>query len=246
MMKRLACIFLIIAIFVSGLAFSKVNGQGTTVGGNITSNTEWTVNGSPVILNASVTVLANTTLTIDPGVTVNLGNRLLTVSGTLVAMGTSDNMITFTVPDNQSFNVQIYFSSTSVGWSDATNSGSIIQYATFNKVVLQLTSSVKIDNCQFSSSSAQPFIGVSSGSPIISNNKIVFNGVGAGNTYGVSVNYGTPVITNNEFDGGGQLTGINAQASGFTISNNVFSNCWLGIKAETAVTVAIQGNSFLG
>ncbi len=97
---------------------------------------------------------------------------------------------------------------------------------------------------------------ISGGTPIISNNKIVFTGQDSGHySYGINVNSGaTPVISNNAFDGNGQLTGINLQiytptgmsSPSFTISNNLFSNCWLGIKAETAATVTVQGNSFLG
>jgi parallel beta-helix repeat protein len=262
-MKRLACIILIVALLISGLAFVKVNVKGTTVNGNITTNTEWTINDSPVLFNSSITVYPNATLTIDPGVIVNFGlYHSLTISGALNAIGTADNKITFTRPDNQTVYTTILFGLSGLTYNQTnTVSGGTIQYATFNRVALQLgSSSTTVDNCYFSFSSTQSAISVSGGSslvsPIISNNKIMYNGQDPSHyAYGININSGaTPIINNNEFDGNGQLTGINLQIytpSGmsnpaFTISNNVFSNCWLGIKAETAATVTVQGNSFSG
>jgi len=248
--KRLACIILIITILVSGLAFVRTGVHAATVGGNITTNTEWTTNDSPVILNGSIRLTANATLIIDPGVTVNFGNSYysIDIGGTLVAIGTPDNPITFTIPDNQTNGRSIFFEPSSPGWSDATNSGSIIQYANFNKIYVYTSSSLKIDNCNFNFAVPQSPIIISGGSPTISNNKIVFTGQDPSHyCYGISVQSGTPTITNNEFDGNGQLTGINAQSSNpFTISNNIFSKCWIGVKAPTTVVLTVQGNQFLG
>jgi len=251
---------LTVVLLVGGLAFVKIDVRGTTVGGNITSDTHWTIDDSPITFNSNVRVYPNATLTIDPGVNVNFSSRYLTISGMLVATGTPDSRITFTIPDNQPSNTPLFFDSSSLGWNDLTNSGSIIQYASFNRVALQISNGIKIDNCYFSFSTTQSPIAISGGSsgasPIISNNKITFNGQDSSHyAYGISVNSGaTPVINNNEFNGNGQLTGINLQiyaptgmsSPAFTISNNVFSNCWLGVKAETAATATVQGNSFLG
>jgi parallel beta-helix repeat protein len=56
---------------------------------------------------------------------------------------------------------------------------------------------------------------------------------------------GTPVISNNEFDGNGYLTGIVSTSPGsVTISNNIFSNCWSGIKAQTGSVLTVEGNTF--
>ena len=142
----------------------------------------------------------------------------------------------------------IFFEPPSPGWSDAINSGSIIQYANFNKIYIYTSSSLKIDNCNFNFPMPQSPIFISGGSPLISNNKIVFTGQDPNHyCYGISVQSGTPTITNNEFDGNGQLTGINAQSSSsFTISNNIFSKCWIGVKVPTTVVLMVQGNQFLG
>ena len=57
---------------------------------------------SPIIFNGTVTVGNGVTLTIDPGVTVNLGIYSLQVGGTLIATGDVDNKILFTLRDNVS------------------------------------------------------------------------------------------------------------------------------------------------
>ncbi len=81
-MRRLACIILIVTVLVS-VVFSVNCAHATTVGGTLTADTEWTQAESPINFNGTVTVGNNVNLTIDPGVTVNLGMYALFVSGTL-------------------------------------------------------------------------------------------------------------------------------------------------------------------
>jgi hypothetical protein len=70
----------------------------TIVGGEITTDTTWTLAGSPYIVrDQNLTVRDNVTLTIEAGVTVQLNaGRNLWVYGTLSAVGTSAQPITFT------------------------------------------------------------------------------------------------------------------------------------------------------
>lgn len=73
---------------------------GTSISTDITSDTTWTPSGSPYVLDASIIhVAAGTTLTVDPGVTVEFGVGGLSqfvIQGTLSAMGTAANHIVFT------------------------------------------------------------------------------------------------------------------------------------------------------
>jgi parallel beta-helix repeat protein len=243
--RRLACIIVIVTILVSGLAFVRI-AHATQVSGVLTSDTHWTIDDSPVTFNGTVTVGANVTLTIDPGVTVNLGVSSLQIRGTLIAVGDASNKILFTVRENMSQYISepIFFTNSS-SWDPNTNSGSIIQNAILNKISLYVISSPKIDNCYINFTTTQSAISVSAGAPIISNNIISFNGQDSAHyVTGITVNTGMPIITNNEFDGNGYLTGVSSSDSG-TISNNVFSNCWIGVKAQSRSTITVNGNSFL-
>jgi len=300
-MKRIACIILILSLCFTGLFFVKT-AYGTTVGGTLSTDTHWTQTDSPVSFKGVVTISDGATLTIDSGVIVNLGYYYLSVSGTLVAIGDVNNEISFTASGNNTsnyFTEPIVFSPSSTSWSDSTNSGSIIRYANFNSVYLDLNGSPKIDNCQFTlASTSQVIISVNNGSPVITNNTITynkqgsypyassisifggtplidsnrFNGVSSSSASSdISVSSGSPVITNNVFEGqysisniGIKLGSSNSQitnnqfqgksslnailASSFsdsTISNNVFTNCVVGVTVQSQSQLTIKGNSFL-
>jgi hypothetical protein len=279
-MKRLACTIIVVTVLVSGLLFVRI-AHGTTVSGMLTSDTEWTQLDSPVNLNGTLMVQNNATLTIDPGVTVNLGFYSLSVRGTLIAAGDANNQVSFAaqyVVGNSTvnnLNAPIFFTSSSTPWSDATDSGSIIQNAVLSGINLQINNaSPKIDNCILNFGyTYSPVISINSGSPIISNNTFDYNGQGSApnvnfinvfggspsitnnlfegnyansNTNGIMVTSGVPLITNNQFQGNGYLTAILASTdSPFTVSGNVFSDCLAGIKAQSRTTLTVAGNSFL-
>jgi hypothetical protein len=78
--------------FVSALEYS-----GTDVGGGITTNTTWTVLGSPYTVTADAFVLVDVFLTVEPGVTVKFDNGTSTiVDGTLIIQGNSAHETIFT------------------------------------------------------------------------------------------------------------------------------------------------------
>ena len=85
---------------MSGNSTSGGGENGIAIpGGSITTSGKWNTAGTsfPYLLNYHVTVAVDTTLIIDPGVTVKaLGNKGLYVNGTLSAVGTNSLPITFT------------------------------------------------------------------------------------------------------------------------------------------------------
>jgi len=92
-----------LAVFASGTILFGVipavpASAATYVTSNISTNTTWTPAGNPYIITSTVGVLAGATLTIEPGVVVQLGplTTSLSVSGTLHAVGTEAQHITFT------------------------------------------------------------------------------------------------------------------------------------------------------
>jgi flagellar hook assembly protein FlgD len=82
-----------------GLAFSAASAAAgqTTVGGTLTANSEWTAGGGPYIAAHGFSIAAGVTLTVDPGVMVELGSgQSVIVAGTLNAIGSSASPIVFT------------------------------------------------------------------------------------------------------------------------------------------------------
>ncbi len=117
-------------LMLSGLhTFSQ-----TPVSGIISSNTSWTTANSPYIITGNVLLDSGYTLTIQPGVIVKFDSlKCLQIGGTLTAIGTSSNPITFT--SNQTNHVAGYwgyvlFNETSVGYDTITQTGSVLQYCT--------------------------------------------------------------------------------------------------------------------
>ena len=69
----------------------------TDVCGPITTDTTWTLGGSPYVVTCNVVVFAGATLTIEPGVEVRFqpGTRLAAQDATIEALGTPGVRVTF-------------------------------------------------------------------------------------------------------------------------------------------------------
>jgi hypothetical protein len=109
-------------IIITGLITFNLNAQ-TNVGGTLSSNTTWTMDGSPYTLTSTVGVPSGITLTIKPGVHIS-GDYDLLVKGVLVSNGKADSLI-----DIQ--NTRVIFKSTNL-------SNSEILYISFDNGGVQL------------------------------------------------------------------------------------------------------------
>jgi len=114
--------------------------SGTNVTGIIAQDTTWTPSGSPYTLTGNTLVYEGATLTIQPGVTVNLGSYYIEVNGTLSAIGNPANKITFN-------GGQITFTTVSNGWNEQTNSGCLIENAVIQQTSISSVNPTKIDSC---------------------------------------------------------------------------------------------------
>ncbi|MFN3331491.1 MAG: right-handed parallel beta-helix repeat-containing protein [Caldilinea sp.] len=130
---------------------APVHAQTTVPGGTIGSDATWTLAGSPYLVQGSVTVGPNATLTIEPGVAVRTqGAHLLQVAGggTLIAEGTVEQPITFgsanANPQAGDWNYLWFYSSSRVRLAHCT-----IQHAGRNSYasIYVASNDVQIRNC---------------------------------------------------------------------------------------------------
>lgn len=206
---------------VSIVNFSRAQ-TGTQVGGVFTANTIWTKASSPYTVVNPILVDENITLTIEPGVIVNLNSFYIRVAGTLKAEGTSTDKITF-IRENHSTpsGSGIQFINTSSDWNETEKTGCIISNAviTYENTIDILESSPKISECNiFDSGNGYPYaILVRDGEAIIVNNSISsrYAGIGIGNP--------------------------NSPNANIIIANNTIFSCQVGIEVNLASPL-IEGN----
>jgi hypothetical protein len=230
-MKSLLSAFLVV-IMIGSFALAGTLHFGTAhaatdVTGIISSDTTWAKADSPYSLSGSVAVDKGVTLTVEPGVTVNLNNYYIQVNGTLVARGTSTVQIYIN-------NGSITFTQLSASWNEQTGSGCIIENA-----ILALNEAMEINNAspKIDQSSVNATIVIDEGSPLILNNTIV----GQGNGGAIIINGGSPVISNNI---------ITSRPEGFDPFYNIvyrsYPHVYYGISFEGNSSAYISDNTIYG
>lgn len=211
-------IFIVVfGLIVTGVGWVDVVRASTQVAGIIGSDTTWTPANSPYNFTAPVLVQEGVTLTIQPGVVVNIGPRYLMVNGTLNARGDSVHPITFNAnPDHigpPSIQGSIIFAQSSRAWNEQTGSGCIIENAVVY-ALLTLDATIKLDNDTFYDKITME---TGTGTSIISNN-IIKHGIDVG-PWGGTRNDVSVVISNNTVMNG-KITISFPSTGSIIVSNN--------------------------
>ena len=216
-MRKLAFTIIFIAVVLAGLLLLNVGHAALYESGTISTSAEWTSANSHT-LTGNVVVAYGASLTIDPGVTVNLGIYQIIVNGQLYAQGTNSQRIVFS--GTASSSAIINFASPGMP--------STISNATFSSVAIGIQAgSITIGGDYFSGASNLPIITVNNGYAAVSGS--VLNMISED---GIDVFGGSALITGNTIDGQGQCYGVFVAANaGATVNNNNIIDCFTGVWA---------------
>ena len=186
---------LVLLVFVG---VGLLNAQTVIPGGDVIGS--WALDSSPYLVEGDITVPNGETLTIDPGVLVEFqGHFALNVQGQLLAIGTAQDSIHFTVVDTTGFHIPTWvvgaWNGIQFEGTPATNDSSKIVHCKleFSKTIPQWPclynggaifvndfSKLLVANCNISNNRARSGGGVSiigNSNPIFTYNKICYNTV---------------------------------------------------------------------
>lgn len=253
----------ILLFIVNILLYSFSSAQTTIPAGNISGT--WTLAGSPYLIQGTIQIPNDSTLTIEPGISVNFQDTFkLKIQGRLLAIGTIADTITFSATDttNGWRGIRFYYTPATndtskffyckLQYGKATgvnpdNKGGAFYFYYFSKAII---SNSCVSNCTANYRGAGIY--VYNSSPIISNNTISNN---SASNYGggISCWYSSPIIMNNTFSNNSAVEGggIHCNNNSPTISNNTISNnsaSWGGgiscyISHPTIANNTISNNS---
>ena len=222
------------------------------VGGALTSDTTWIKDGGPYTLSGSITVNQGVTLTINPGVVVNLNAHNINVDGQLVAKGTAADKISFF---GGSLTVGIMVKG-SANISNCVINGQVLAegYTTFfenvitGRITVKGGSHVVCNNTVYAAGTAGgiDFFDNIAGSAIITDNAVS----GAWRCIHVS-DGSTAIITRNYVHdcdwgiiSGGNSRGISGPGANSTVTNNTIVNNVGGMLVVGDFSPVIKQNNF--
>ncbi|KQC06203.1 MAG: hypothetical protein APR54_01885 [Candidatus Cloacimonas sp. SDB] len=230
----------IFIVFLILISFDFLFSQTTIPEGNVSGS--WDLVGSPYLIEGEIEISNGEALTIEPGVIVEFqGYFPLNVHGQLLAIGSEQDSIYFTISDTTGFSLP---DTTSGSWdgihfieTSTTNDSSKIEYckleyskAVFHDicqwdggaVFIEQYSKVLISNCHITNNRAQTGGGLMiryNSNPIIKMNLIENNIITGNNTFGAGIcirDESCPVIYGNIIRRN-ELSGNNGHGGGIYI-----------------------------
>jgi len=223
-------------LFVFSIAFNAI--AETKIGGPIAIDMTWTLDKSPYIVVQNIEVAEGATLTIEPGVMVKFDDYALIISGTLIARGTEEKMITFTSDQDSPEpgdwkGIKFEDSSVDAIFNENMNyvSGSILEYCKveYGSGIKAESASIFVNHCTIKYNDGMGISITDKGVAVIANNAIQNNsdrGIAVNNL--AEVNMTNNTISNNR----GGIKIVNVQK--VTIERSV-------IEANTAGRIDIHG-----
>jgi parallel beta-helix repeat protein len=184
----------------------------TDFSGIITTDTTWTKANSPYTLTGPTAVNIETTLTIEPGVTVNLNGYYIRVNGTFTAIGANTDNIHL----KAGLDGYIEFTSSSTEWNPQTGDGCIIENAIVEAEMRNQNS------CFFVSNNTITKGMIAGGRSVVSKNIIAVDGSEA---YAISVS-GVAQVVDNTISGDFEQATIYIAGGSPTIQRNKISNTY--------------------
>ncbi len=248
-MGKKSVILLAITLMLSSTALTGFSNAQTNVYNEITADTTWNAAGSPYVFTAPVTVNENVTLTIEPGVTIDMASFSLYVKGVLNARCNSSNPIIF---DSESTTLspsttsQIFFEPSTADYNANDGTGCIIENAEINAAISINDSAPMIAGCQIKGG-----ITITQAAPTITGNNISEGGA----VYAINVeNQSAPIISLNTITGKAIGIGFNLPDNGYasnlydaSVENNTIIDCLTGIGVGSSEgTILLNGNLIYG
>lgn len=221
-------------------AFYETSASPTYVGGRITEDTTWTPAQSPYIITADCAVDSGITLTIEPGVVVKFDVGLsLTVYGSLRAMGTGSNPITFTSNRSQPaagdwFTIRF----TAAGSESLTMRYCVVEYAVNGITVNSTVAKVIVENSHLSNNSCNGLHIGGRSNVLVKESSLMFNGAHGISITGLETSGVTLIDNNISFNNG---KGINLLTESYSptmpgyISNLTFSGNLISFNKNNGI-----------
>jgi len=230
-------VFLSIWLTISFVPIGSAQ-SGTNIIGILTSSATWTPVGSPYTLSGPTAVNTGVTLTIQPGVTLNLNGYYIQVNGTLIATGTASSKVQF-------IDGLLRFTPVSNGWNENAGTGCIIEYCILSRTSISASNALKLNQDTISRSVT---VGDSS---VITNDNMGSITVGnlatmTSNQISGSVTAGSACTFTSNNIGGGINAGDGCSISSNTVVGGVVCSGTSSVISDNNIQGQVTGGTITG
>lgn len=220
------------------------------VSGKITTNTVWRAAAGPYVIKSTVFVSSNVTLTIEPGTIVKLSGQYtkLSVSGSLVAIGTADRRIVFTSLQDDSVggdtgadgntlpkpgdwqSIVVSGNSSTLRYADIRYGGAGTRVQSFGAVEVRSIANHEISYCSITNSQTAALYGYQ-GSVSVFKSSFTSNGAG------ISYSNSTITASDNDISYNRRMGVFTTNTSSLLLPRSTFLRNTISFNGEVAVSI---------